>query len=131
MESATIFKYINSGFAPEDMKFARSRHIFKKNIPLYASNYKPVGILSTVSRSISIQLNDIKKDKNILYEYQSGFRGSYSTDTCLMHLLYHIKGNNAKELYTGMVVLDYLQKTFKSVAYSNLYKKLKDMGLFR
>ena len=59
------------------MNFARARPIFKKIIPLDASNYKLVGMLSTVSRSISIQLNDFIKDKNILYEYQSVFRGSY------------------------------------------------------
>ena len=25
-------------------------------------------------------------DKNVLYEFQSGFRNGFSTDTCLVHL---------------------------------------------
>ena len=43
---------------------------------------------------------------HLLYEYQSGFRGRFSTDTCLIHLLDHIRSNNAKGLYTGMIMLD-------------------------
>ena len=50
----------------------------------------------------------------IIYQFQSGFRGKYSTDTCLIHLLDCIKGNTANGLYTGMVMLD-LQKAFATV----------------
>ena len=75
------------------MKFARVRPILKKNSPLDVSKYRPVSILSIVSkileRSIYVQLNDFLKENNLLYEYQSGFRGSYSTDTCLIHLIDH------------------------------------------
>ena len=94
----------------EEMEFTRVRPIFKKNSSLDVSNYRPVSILSIVSkileRSISTQLNDFIKENNLLYEYQSGFRGSYSTDTGLIHLLDYIKGNNAKGLYTEMIMLD-------------------------
>ena len=72
---------INSGIVPDEMKFAWARPIFKKNSPLDVSNYRPVRILRIVSkileRSISTQLNDFIKENNLLYEYQSGFRGSY------------------------------------------------------
>ena len=117
---------INSGIVPDEMKFARVRPFFKKNSQLDVSNYRPVSILSIVSkileRSISIQLIDFIKENNLLYEYQSGFRGSYSTDTCLIHLLDYIKGNTAKGLYTGMIMLD-LQKAFDTVDHSILCKK--------
>ena len=86
-----INKPINSEIVPEEMKFTRVRPIFQKNSPLDVSNYRSVSIFSLVSkilkRFISPQLNDFIKENNILYEYQPGFRGSLSTDTCLTHLL--------------------------------------------
>ena len=67
------------------------------------------------------------EENNLLYEYQSGFRDSYSTDTCLIHVLDYIKGNTAKGLYTGMIMLD-LQKAFDTVDHSILCKKIRGQG---
>ena len=50
------------------------------------------------------------------------------TDTFLIHLLDYIKGNNAKGLYTGMIMLD-LQKAFDTVDHSIICKKIEGMGI--
>ena len=50
----------------------------------------------------------------LLYEFQSGFRSAFSTDTCLIHLTDHIRSESDRGNYTGMVVLD-LQKAFDTV----------------
>ncbi|KAH3828658.1 hypothetical protein DPMN_130639 [Dreissena polymorpha] len=34
--------------------------------------------------------------------YQSGFRGNYSTDSCLIHLSDHIHGQTSKGLFTEL-----------------------------
>ena len=47
----------------------------------------------------------------MLYEFQSGFRSKFSTDTCLIHLLDQIRDTNSKGLFRGMIMLD-LQKAF-------------------
>ena len=76
--------------------------------------------------------NEITEDEkchtHLLYEYQSGFRRRYSTNTCLIYLLDYIKRNNAKGMYTGMTMLD-LQKAFDTVDHVNLCKTLEGIGV--
>ena len=64
-----------------------------------------------------------------LYEFQSGFRSSYSTDTCLIHITDYIKLENDKGNFTGMVLLD-LQKAFDTINHPILLNKLKWFGAY-
>jgi hypothetical protein len=95
------------------MKYARVKPLFKKNSPLEVCNYRPISILSIVykilERSGYKQLVEFLQESKILYHLQSGFRQKYSIDTCLIYLLDYLRTNNAKGLYTGMIMLD-LQK---------------------
>ena len=94
----------------------------KKNSNLDGGNYRPENILSVVSEILEKKkkkkkINKKKKKKkkaifiqleaylvtlvtnNIIHDYQSGFRSSFFTHTCLIHLLDHIKMKSAK-VYT-------------------------------
>ena len=123
---------ITSGIVPDEMKQARVCPIYKKNNRLDVGNYRPVSILIIVSkileRAVYNQLEYYLNKNNLLYELQSGFRSKYSTDTCLIHLLDHIKSQTARGLYTGMIMLD-LQKAFDTVDHQILCKKLQTMGV--
>lgn len=123
---------ISENSVPDALKIARVKPLYKKNSNLDVGNYRPVSILSIVSKilekAIYIQLEEYLVKNNIIYDYQSGFRSSFSTDTCLIHLLDHIKMKNAKGLYTGMILLD-LQKAFDTVDHNILCNKLKLMGI--
>ena len=114
------------------MKIARVKPLYKKNNNLDVGNYRPVSILSVVSKffekPIYIHLEAYLVRNNIIYDYQSGFRSFFSTDTCLIHLLDHIKMKNAKGLYTGMILLD-LQKALDTLDHHLLCSKLKHMGI--
>ena len=123
---------ITSGTVPDDMKVARVKPLYKKNSSLEAGNYRPVSILSAVSnileKSVYSQLVEFLDENKLLFEFQSGFRSKYSTDTCLIHLFDYLKNNTSKGLYTGMLLLD-LQKAFDTVDHDILCKKLETIGV--
>ena len=63
-------------------------------------------MLSVLSKllewAVHVQLSEYLAKRDLMYENQSGFRGSYSTDT-------YIKGEMGKGNLVGLVLID-LQK---------------------
>ena len=70
---------------PSSFKQARVLPLFKKGSKLEPGNYRPVSILNVLSkileRAVHVQLSGYLSERNLLYENQSGFRGSFSADT--------------------------------------------------
>ena len=64
----------------------------------------------------------------LLFEYQSGFRRIFSTDTCFTHLSDYIRFQTDKRNLTGTVLLD-LQKAFDTVDHDILLMKFETIGL--
>ena len=73
-------------------------------------NYRPVSVLSVLSklleRAVHVQLSEYLAKRDLMYENQSGFRESYSTDTCLVALTDYIKGEMGKGNLVGLVLID-------------------------
>ena len=117
---------------PTASKLLRSPPYTKKNSKLEVGNYRPVSVLSSVSKilekAVHVQVEAHCKDHNMLYHLQSGFRGNYSTDTCLIYLLDLIRSEISNGNVVGVIVLD-VQKAFDSVDHSHLVEKIKLAGL--
>ena len=99
---------------PTDCKIVKLKPLFKKGSRTAPKNYRPIPLLPLISKIIEKFIHDQMQkyldDYNILYRYQSGFRKSYSTDSCLSYLNSKIATGFESGLYTGMILID-LQKT--------------------
>ena len=84
---------LKTSSVPIDFKTARVVPLFKKGDCNFEGNYRPVSILPVVSkifeRIVYNQLYDYINDNNLMYNFQSGFRPGYSTDTALSFLSDH------------------------------------------
>ena len=77
-----------------------------------------------IERVIHDQANSFLSDEDILYNYQSGFRGNHSTNLCLPFLTDKILKGFDEGLLTGMISIN-LQKAFDTIDHEILLQKLK------
>ena len=94
---------------PSACKVAKLEPIFKKGNKTDPSNYRPISLLPSVlkiiERVIHDQINTFLLDEDILYNYQSGFRGNHSTNLCLSFLTDKILKGFNEGLLTGMILI--------------------------
>ena len=85
--------FITTGNIPDDLKPARVIPLYTNKDKTNVENYRPISVLSIISKVFEkVVFNQLKcfLMEHKLYIFQSGFRSSYSTDTCLIHITDYI-----------------------------------------
>ena len=120
---------IEQGIFPCNFKFADVSPIFKKGDRLQKENYRPISILSTVSKIFEKimfkQVNEFIEP--ILSKYLCGFRKNRSAQHCLIHMLGKLKKSLDNRGKTGILLTD-LSKAFDCLDHDLLIAKLNAYG---
>ena len=123
---------IVTGVFPEMWKYALVNPLFKQGDPEDPSNFRPISILSTLSkvieRIVADQLHEFIIVNQLFSNTQHGFRKHLSTETALLKVTEKLYENIEKNEISALILCD-LSKAFDSVSHSILLKKLNDMQI--
>ena len=114
------------------MKIARVTPVFKKSDKQNCNNYRPISILSAISKIVekilSYQIIDFLETNSILSASQFGFRKGKNTTGAINELMEQLYNNfNHGETTIG-VYLDF-SKAFDTISHKKLINKLNSYGI--
>ena len=119
---------ISTGVFPDSFKKAKVTPSFKKGDKSDKSNYRPISVLSLLSKIIEKHFAEHLKSylakHDLLYERQSGFRSKHSCETALTAIIDDWISAIDKNEIVGTVLLD-LSKAFDLVNHKILLEKLR------
>lgn len=123
---------LSSGIVPDQTKLARVTPIFKSDDPSALNNYRPISVLSSVSkifeRIIYNRTINFLNKHNIISDRQFGFRQKYSTYMAALDISNFISKGFDNNEYTLGIFLD-LSKAFDTVDHNILLSKLFHYGI--
>ena len=123
---------LQTGIFPEQCNIAHITPIFKKGDRLDSSNYRPVSLLSNISKILEKAMYTrlykfLDKFKRV-YKKQFGFRNLHSNNDALVSITEEIKQTLDRDEFACGVFLDF-QKAFHTVNHSILIAKLTHYGI--
>lgn len=120
---------LSSGTFPDSLKIARVAPIHKKNSVLEKGNYRPVSVLSAISKifetAIEKQLSDLK---NLFNPFLAAFRSGYGCQSTLLRILEDWKRALDNDKYLAAILMD-LSKAFDCLPHDLLLLKLSNYGV--
>ena len=121
---------LTTGCFPDKLKEAQVTPIFKKDDPMERENYRPVSVLSVVSKLFERAMNEQMGQyfSDILHPFVSAFRQGYGCQTTLLRAVEDWKRALDEKKHVVAVLTD-LSKAFDCLPHKLLLCKLKAYGL--
>ena len=123
---------LQSGEFPSKLKQCRVIPIFKSGNPLECDNYRPISLLSSISKVlekiVAEKLTTHLLSNDLLYCHQYGFLPNRSTEHHLLHVVNYVTKALNDNMYCIGIFLD-LRKAFDVCSHEILLKKLAKMGI--
>ena len=115
---------------PDKCKIAKLTALFKKGSKTDFKNYRLISLPSLIPKLIekatNIETQEYLDKNGFIYKFQSGFRKSFSADSCLVQLPNYIIKGMEKGKHTGLILAD-LQKAFDTLDHDVLLKKMDNV----
>lgn len=123
---------LTSGVFPQCLKYASVIPIHKKDSTLIIGNYRPISLLSNISKLfeklLHSRLYTFLEQHTQIYPLQFGFRKKHNTTHALIQLTETIRKAIDTNEYACGVFVD-LQKAFDTVDHKILIDKLENSGI--
>lgn len=126
-----INEVLNSGEYPDILKCSRVIPIFKSGIPSSVGNYRPISVVSILSKIIEkilkIRMLSFIKKYNMIDKQQYGFLEKSNTQSAALDVIHFVSCELDQGKYVIIILID-LQKAFDVICHTVTIKKLELMG---